>query len=156
MNESESRESKLIQRLSEKFADDDTTAWDELDFLYAKGSALAALWYSRLFWPEFVEIDGMVFLTRSMSSADDRARLADAVKTYGRDRRAIEQGFNSVEAAWLFDTLDLDDGEYLWLLERLVEMWRCRLHALYPRRRFEVVLQDADDWNDVRITFHQA
>ena len=137
------------------FAGEDTTNWDVLDFLYAKGSALTALWYSHLFWPDFVEVDGMVVLTWSVASADDRRRLGEAVEAHGGDRRAVERAFNSVEAAWLFSALDTDEDEYVWLLGRLVEMWGCRLHALYPDRRFVVMLEDADDWNDVRIVFHQ-
>ena len=68
-----------------------------LDFVAAFGSPLQALMYSRLFWPEFVKIGGMVFLKESMEYEDDRRRLADALEHYEGDLTRTEQSFNLLE-----------------------------------------------------------
>ncbi len=61
--------------------------------------------YSRLFWPEFVEIEGMIFLKESMEDEADRQRLADTLERYGGDRTQTEQSFNLVEVpSMLFTT----------------------------------------------------
>jgi hypothetical protein len=145
----------LLQRLHERFPGDDTSNFDLMDFIYAKGSAFTALWYSRLFWPEFVEIDGMIFFKESMSSREQRQRLAEAVQELGHDRRGIEEAINVVYAAGIFQRHDTTDEEFQWLLERLVEMWASRLRNVYPERHFRVELLDADDWDDVRPVFFQ-
>ena len=84
----------LLKRLRQLHRDLDTTNFDVLDFVAAFGSPLEALMYPRLFWPEFVEVAGMVFLKESMEDEEDRQRLADALKRYGeigheRSRRSI-------------------------------------------------------------------
>jgi len=55
-------EQDLIKRLSTLYAEKDTTNFNALDYVYAVGSPLQALMYSKLFWPEFIEIEDMVFL----------------------------------------------------------------------------------------------
>ena len=47
--------------LSKKYSGHDTTNFGVSDFLAAFGSPVDALLYLRLFWPEFVCFEGMVF-----------------------------------------------------------------------------------------------
>jgi hypothetical protein len=53
-------EQDLIKRLSTLYAEEDTTNFNVLDYVYVFGSPLQALMYSKLFWPEFIEIEDMV------------------------------------------------------------------------------------------------
>jgi hypothetical protein len=50
----------------------DPAGFTALDFVGALGSVGNALLYSRLFWPEFIEVDGMVFIK---DYVDDLARI---------------------------------------------------------------------------------
>lgn len=149
----------LIRRLRELHPDLDTTNFDVLDFVAAFGSPLEALMYSRLFWPEFIEIEGMIFLKESMEYEDDRQRLADALERYGGNRTQTEQSFNLVEVpSTLFtrhkgDTTEVEDQ---WLAQRLVQMWLAGLRHSYPDRDLVVKVLDPEDTGDeVGVIFYQ-
>ena len=99
-----------------------------LDFVAAFGSPLQALMYSGLFWPELVEIGGMVFLKESLEYEDDRRRLAEALAHYGGDLTQTEQAFNLVEVpSGLFTGYEArkqtTEEEDLWLAQRLAQVW---------------------------------
>ncbi|HDH04697.1 MAG TPA: hypothetical protein ENH01_03150 [Nitrospirae bacterium] len=148
----------LIDRLKEKYKDHDTTNFNVFDFLHAFGSGFEALFYSMLFWPEFIEIDDMIFLKGTIENDEDRQRLTDTFEKYGKDRFATEKDFNCIEISYLFGprTAESTEEEDLWLAERLVEMWRCRLQVLYPKRNFVVnVLDPRETNNEVAILFFQ-
>jgi hypothetical protein len=51
----------LIQHLKKFRAEADTSNFDVLDFVSAFGNPLEALAYSYLFWPDFIEFEGMGF-----------------------------------------------------------------------------------------------
>jgi hypothetical protein len=149
---------QFIMRLKAMFPDRDATGFNTFDFIHAEGLPLQALLFTRLFWPEFVEIDGMVFLKEIIEDDEDRRRLTDAFKRYDGDRRKTEESFNFVEVPQLFGKRigDLEDGDYRWLAERLAEMWRARLQLLFPDRRFLVDLIGTDDADEeVAILFYQ-
>jgi hypothetical protein len=55
---------QLSHDLSGRFGVDQALRLNTLDFISQHGSVLDALMYSRLLWPEFVEIDDMIFLKR--------------------------------------------------------------------------------------------
>ena len=151
----------LLKRLHQLYPDPDTTNFDVLDFVAAFGSPLEALMYSRLFWPEFVEIEGMVFLRETMEDEDDHERLADAFKRYGDDRTQTEKAFNLVEVpALLFSSYEAyrqtTEEEALWLARRLAEMWRACLHQKFPGRNFVVeVLEEDTGLDTVGVIFYQ-
>lgn len=150
----------FLGRLRERYREHDTSNFNVLDFVGAFGSPFEALAYSRLFWPDFVEINDMVFLKETIENDDDRERLRKAHERYGGDRRMTEESFNLVEVpSTLFgprlgETTEVEDR---WLAERLVEMWRARLHALFPDKRFTVRLVDPEEsGGEVGIVFHQS
>lgn len=150
---------KLVERLHAMSPERHITGFSFFDCLHARGSGFDALFYSRLFWPEFVEIDNMIFLKETFEDEDDWRRLAEAFKRYGKDRRKTEQSFNFVEIPSLFgrrmgETTDEEDG---WLAQQLAEMWRYRLHFLYPHRRFAVeVLEPEQTGGEVAVIFYQS
>ena len=134
------KDEDLIERLRAMRPNVDTTGFNLFDFLHTEGSGLYALFYSRLFWPEFVEIDNMVFLKETFEDEDDRKRLTETYERYGKDSRKTEESFNLVEIPSLFGRRmgETTYEEDQWLAERLAEMWSCRLQLLYPQRRFVV------------------
>lgn len=152
------RDEQLIERLRRIFSTQDTTGFHVFDFFHSDGSPLQALFYSRLFWPEFIEIEGMIFLKETCEDQDDSQHIMEAFTRYGRDRRTTEQAFNLVEVPFLFGRCmgELIEEEYIVLGERLAEMWRCRLQMLFPQRHFSVeVLSPEQTGSEVGILFYQ-
>ena len=149
----------LISRLKTKYSDKDTTNFNVFDFLSAFGSPLDAIVYSKLFWPEFVEVDDMVFLKERFETEEDHISLKEVFRKYGGDRCKVEQAFNFYEIPWDFlcgrvgETTEEEDD---WLAERLVEMWAACLRLLYPERRFIVkLLEPEETGGEIGIIFYQ-
>ena|ERR1700726_16404 len=148
----------LLRRLKELRPEGDFSGFNFLDFMHAEGSPFEALVYSRLFWPRFVEIDGMIFMAGSFEDEDDLSRLSQALATYGGDRLKTEKSFNLFTISSLFgrrigETTDEEDG---CLLERLAQMWHSRLRQVFPERCFVVeVLADQQTGEGPGIIFYQ-
>lgn len=135
----------------------DTTRFNYFDFLHAHGSPLDALFYSRLFWPEFVEIKEMVFLKETIEDDDDKNHLDKVLEHYDGDKTKTEQSFNLTEIPYLFgkNVAETTAEEDLMLTERLAKMWRYRLQMIYPERKFIVRILSAEDTGDeIGIIFY--
>lgn len=130
-----------------------------LDVIHAEGSPLQALLYAGLFWPDFVEIDGMVFLSDMVSTAEALGRVKASLASSGQNRAAVEAAFNVIEVPTLFgrhigDTTDDEDRELCGLL---AVVWRYRLLQLFPERTFVVqVLSCAETGGEIGLQFSQA
>ena len=151
-------DSQLIVRLKGFFHTRAADGFNVLDFLHAEGSPLVALMYARLFWPEFVEVDGMVLLKESVEDEADRARVMDAMQRKGGDRAFVEYSFNMREVEDIFGRRigDSTDAEDLVLVEKLCAMWQCRLREVYPGLTFSVlVVPPESTGGSVGITFYQ-
>ena len=153
---------RLLKKLREVYTalDVDTSGFGLRDMTYAFGSPVDALMYSGLFWPAFVEIEGMVFLKGTIEDDEDRQRLKEVFEQHNRDVARTEEDFNLVEVpSDLFgrraaETTEEEDG---WLAERLAEMWHARLSLLYPGREFVVrVLTPEETGGEVGIVFFQG
>jgi hypothetical protein len=152
-----SGEQALIRTLRRRFADRDTTGFRPLDFVYAEGSPVEALLYSSLFWPALVEVDGAILLRAAVEDDDELARIRAVVRERGPVE--AERRFNMWEFSDLFGSGlgDIDDGQAELLMTRLAEMWRSRLHAQFPGRRFALeVLAPEDTGGDIAILFYQG
>src|SRR5215475_8542229 len=88
-------EQDLIKRLSTLYAEEEPTNFNALDYVYVFGSPLQALMYSKLFWPEFIEIEDMVFLKDRIE--DDRSAVLKVLEQYEGNRPKTEQDFNLLE-----------------------------------------------------------
>ena len=147
----------LVQSLRRRFSDRDTTGFRPLDFVYALGSPRDALLHSALFWPELLEVEGAILLRATVEDDDELARVRAVVRERGPVE--TERRFNLWEFSDLFGhgLADIDDDEAELLMTRLAEIWRCRLHAQFPGRRFAVqVLAPEDTGGDIAILFHQS
>lgn len=148
---------ELLSAFRTKYKDQDSAGFNYLDFLHAQGSPFNALFYSQLFWPEFVEIDGMVFLQDIIEDSEDRKRLNEALVRYKGDKTKTEQAFNLVELPSLFgkNISETTDEEDAFLAERLTEMWRCKLALDFPNREFLVETVSAKETGgEIAIVFH--
>jgi hypothetical protein len=148
---------QLSHRLQALFAHRNAENFNVLDFVYADGSPLMALMYVRLFWPEFVEFEDMIFLKESVEDDADRARVREALG-HQQDRAAIESSFNLKEMHELFGPRinETTDDEDQVLMTKLREMWDARLNAVYNERRFIVtVVQPEENGGNLGITFYQ-
>jgi hypothetical protein len=148
---------ELLQTLQRRHPDQDTTGFSLFDFIHALGSPLDALLYSALFWPELVEVDGAILSSDAIEDEADLVRIRAIV----RERGAVEteKRFNLREFSDLFGNglAEIDDRQAEALLGRLAEMWRGRLAARFPGRRFAVdVWQPDETGGDIGIVFYQA
>ncbi len=149
-------ENALLATLRRRFPDQDAMNFTALDFIYAAGAPADALLYSVLFWPELLEVDGAVLLRASVEDEDGLARLRASVRERGTAE--TEKRFNLREFSDLFGNglAEIDDDQAEVLLTRVAQMWRCRLGAQFPGRRFEVeVWSPAETGGDIGIVFYQ-
>jgi hypothetical protein len=153
-------EQDLIKRLSSLYTEQDTTNFNVLDYVYDFGSPLQALMYSKLFWPEFIEIEDMVFLKDRMEDEDDRRAVLKVLEQHDGNRSKTEQAFNLFEIPQdmfgkkMGETTEEEDR---YLAEILVEMWQCRLQMLFPNRSFKVMLLTAEETGgEIGILFYQS
>ena len=155
------KDEELLKKLREVYrtSDIESSSFDLRDMIYAFASPLEALMYSRLFWPEFVEIDDMVFLKGTIEDEEDRQRLKEVFEQNNGDTARTEQDFNLVEVpSDLFGRRagETTEEEDHWLAERLAEMWRTRLNLLYPTRKFVAeILKPDETGGEVGIVFFQ-
>jgi hypothetical protein len=136
----------------------DATGFNYFDFLHACGSPRAALFYSRLFWPEFLEYEGMVFLEDSIEDDDDRRRVREALAHYGGDVMKTEKSFNTIEVTALFGShFDTTEEEDRLLVAQICLMWSARLREQFPHRRFAVEIQSPTEQGDeLSVCFYQS
>jgi hypothetical protein len=117
----------------------DPAGFTALDFVGALGSVGNALLYSRLFWPEFVEVDGMVFIkdyVDDLGGADVIRKMRDDIG----EGQSIEKNINNFDVNLNFPNHPEEnaEGDDLLLAKQLAKMWSMRLQHLYTRRRFRV------------------
>ncbi len=135
----------------------DATAFGYFDHLHANGSPLEALFYSGLFWPTFVEVDGMVFLERTVEDEADRDRVRAALRACN-DPSKVERDFNRVEVPYLFgrrigETTDDDDA---YLAGVLAKTWAAALREQFPGKTFRVSVLPVSQGEAIAIGFHQG
>lgn len=136
------KDEQLIASLRKHHADADTRRFNVLDFLSAFGNPLDALMYAKLFWPDFVEYKGMIFLKDHVEDEEDRARIMQALETFSKPNE-VEESFNRFLIPFSFfasGSSITNDNEDLQLAKQLVEMWRYRLALLFPKMTFKVSL----------------
>jgi hypothetical protein len=131
------------------------------DILNQFGDMVSALLYSTIFFPEFVEVNGSVFLKDNAPDAEeplhnDRLTLAE-----------VEASYNSIEVAYLFSnihvalglsyetTYDAEAVE-IKLAHIIADAWADRLKRLYPSRVFKVsVLTPEESGSVYSVAFYE-
>lgn len=147
----------LAERLRRQHAGMNATGFNPLDFIHAIGSPLEALLYGRLLWPEFTELEDMVFLRETLEDEDERDRVQRVLRKYENDRSRTERECNLVELPYLFGNRsgELDAEGYDFLANLLMDTWRWRLGALFPSRQFVTHRYREADVPGPAFTFYQ-
>lgn len=154
------KDSVFIDLLKKRYAGHDSTNFGVSDFLAAFGSPLEAVMYLRLCWPEFIQFEGMVFRQELLEDEVDRQRIRAGLIHFTGDKSKTEKDFNLVEVpAGLFSKSEFESSDEVdeFLVEKLVEIWKCRLTLVFPCREFVVEAippeQNAGEWG---VTFYSS
>jgi hypothetical protein len=149
----------LIEHLKEFHAKSDTRNFDVLDFVSAFGSPLEALAYSYLFWPDFIEFEGMIFHQSCIEDEEDRSDIRAALSKFS-SRKEVEQSFNQflVPDGFFANGLSTtNEEENIYLAERIAEVWKVRLAQLFPTKKCAVEVQSAEETQEgPTIVVYQA
>lgn len=154
----EMKDEIILEHLRNKYPGENRAKFNFLDFIHAAGSPSDALLYARLFSPQFIEIDEMIFLKDVIEDEADIQRVRNAIEKYAGDKKIVEHSFNFVEIPSLFggNSGDTSDEEDYWLATQLAEMWALKLKILYPEKTFEVnILLPTETGNELGIEFFQ-
>ena len=147
-----------VERYGELFSEKNTNKFNAMDYIHRFTSPLLALLFSELFWPNFIEIDGMVFLEGTFEDDSDLRRLKKAEARYGNNRVKIEASFNTIEVPFIFGSRmgDTTDEEDIILAQTLASMWRARLTEKFPCRKFKVrVASSEETGGEIAVVFYQ-
>lgn len=150
---------ELISRLKNLYPKQDSTNFTVYDLIHAQGSAIQALLYLRLYWPDFILIEGMVFSAITVQDDEDRAAIIDYYIMHGRDLQNTEKTFNYIEVEYLFaHHRDLmDDEDMLDFANKLCAMWSAKLSKEFPARRFRVEVVDPEGTGgECAVWFYQT
>jgi hypothetical protein len=126
---------------------DDFSLWD---YLFGAANIEIAIAFTKLFWPDFVEHEGGIFLSEAFNS-----QIYEQWKIeLGNDVAGIEQVMNHQHVDDILPgAQNASTDNLLYLGQALAQMWESRLKSLYPQRRFQVKC-DRDE-HTVVVTFFQ-
>ncbi|MBD0314129.1 MAG: hypothetical protein ICV86_15100 [Microcoleus sp. T3-bin5] len=126
---------------------DDFSLWD---YLFGAANIEIAIAFTKLFWPDFVEHEGGIFLSEAFNS-----EIYEQWKIeLGNDIAAIEQVMNHQHVDDILPgAQNASTDNLLYLGQALAQMWESRLKSLYPQRRFQVKCSGEE--HTVVVTFFQ-
>ena len=120
---------------------------DWYHYEYHRSRIGQAIYLSDLFWPTFIEREGLILRVKTDPSRD----LEESIQRFrevGPTPQQIEYVLNHVHIADCFlgdaERDKVQPGAYHYLAHVLIETWRCRLHTLFPSREFVVATQGDD------------
>lgn len=127
--------------------------FDVWDYLNLRSDFDMAAAFTKLFWPDFVEVDGCVLLKGSYSPENFKKWMS----SYEGDRRAVESMMNHLH---LWDTFlnspkDVEYPEQLheYLVNAVLFGWKQVLHESFPDKRFVFTIRYG---YGPEISFHQV
>lgn len=127
---------------------DDFSLWD---YLFGVSSVEVALAFTKLFWPDFVEHEGGIFLSEAFNSQIYERWKAQM----GNDIAEIEKVMNHQHIDDILPGAENVSTENLFYLgQAIAQMWESRLNLLYPHQRFQVGCNQED--HTVVVTFYQV
>jgi hypothetical protein len=109
--------------------------------------------FTKLFWPDFIEVDGCILLKIAYSPES----FQSWVEQYHGDTRRVEAMMNHIHISDLFlnppRDVDFPDQLFEYLANALVFGWKQALQAAYPDKQFVFTLGHG---YGPEISFHQA
>jgi hypothetical protein len=125
----------------------DFSLWD---YMFRVSKAELAIALSTLFWPDFIEYEGGVFLAQVFNLEV----YYQWKKNLDNDLTAIERVLNHQHIDDLFSGSEkVGINNLAYLGQVIAQMWESRLKSLYPSRHFEVICNR--DEQTVVVTFYQ-
>jgi hypothetical protein len=130
-------------RYRAKYDGADPAGFTAFDFVGALGSIGNALLYSRLFFPEFIEVDGMVFVKDLADDCGGMDGIRKKRVDIGNDQ-SLEKSVNNFDVNLSLPNHPDEnaDGDDLLLAGQLAKTWSLRLQQLYSHRKFHVEVND--------------
>ena len=148
-NEPRMTSEELVVELTRFHAGQNAKHFNTYDFISAFGSPLEAVMYSKLFWPDFIELEGMVIRSDVIDDESDRNRIIESLQLCNYEVQQLEYSVNRLDIPYgVFATrraYECSEIVMKEMLKTLVEMWRARLSLLFQDRRFNVLLEIDDD-----------
>ena len=127
---------------------------DPESWVGCEGNFRLAVAYSLIFWPEFVEHEGMIFRGEEVPSA-----LDGFMRSLKGDRRSIEATINHINILDLHyrGSPDASVERIVFLGNVLKEIYSVKLAAEFPGRDIVVEFYEPPDRNlqDYQVTFFQ-
>jgi hypothetical protein len=120
------------------------------------GNYSLAIAYATVFWPQFVEIDGMIF-REGITESEVRAWSSST----HNNKKTVEATINHLHildiqhpGAWL----EASEAQVRFLGETLRSAWAAKLSIDYPERKFVVALIDGSptDLREYQVVFYQT
>jgi hypothetical protein len=115
-----------------------------------------AIGYLSLFWPEFVEYDGMVFRGEEV----DEASLLSWLATTNGNKQSVEATLNhhhvlDIQHPGLWR--DATEAQIKFIGQTLKEMWSAKLARDFPTKKFlvELVEGSSEKLEDYQVVFYQ-
>ena len=109
--------------------------------------------YSKLFWPELIEVDGFVLLAMNY----DREYFDEVITNYGAEN--VEGHINLSYLQYLVGVGEYDCDDEIWELlgQTLCETWKQRAQYLFPQKSFVTEFAwYSDDIGDPGVTLYQT
>lgn len=131
-----------------------------LDYLYFESDHEMAAAFSKLFWPDFVEVEGCVFLAErfpklSMSAEEFSRKMQE-------NPRSIEFTVNYLNIPYIFfndgrNNLEFFSPElFVYMAQVLLVCWKHALQEAFPDRKFEFWYEIEHETDCPKISFWQA
>lgn len=125
--------------------------------IYMESNLEVAVYYSDLFFPELVEVEGAIF---GKNALEHKWQLYESMKLKSDvyTRRDFEEMVNFTRVWDLFSDQYDNNELYIIFAKRLAYIWETHLMRLYPDRKFEVVYQENPEAYELgpSVTFFQA
>jgi hypothetical protein len=127
--------------------------FDTWSYLNLRADADLAAAFTKLFWPDFVEVEGCVLLKRAYSPES----FQEWMERFQGDERRVEATMNHVHI-WdvfiaSFDRQKYPDELYEYLANALIFGWKQALSLAFPDKRFVFTLRHG---YGPEISFRQA
>lgn len=116
------------------------------------GSFEHAIAYGELFWPDFAEHEGCVFLARFKEES-----YRGFMQQTSGNKKAVEAVINHCHVLDLFAGSRPSRDQVVYLGRLLKEMWTAKLKWKFPEKRIVVsfVEEPSEDLLDYEVTFYQ-
>lgn len=106
---------------------------------------------ARLVWPDFIEVEGLVFLADQYSE-----EKAATLRNQGVDGHWLEYWINLFSVDGFFDGISASSEDHDALSCRLATAWRKKVETEFLGRNFVVEIVNENDSEDICVALYQG